>query len=61
MAKYYGSTCKGDCGGHKAGARYARGGGRKLSPYSSSFNKGMRTAQRQLKRRGKQIRLRKTK
>jgi len=61
MAKYYGSTCKGDCGGHRAGARYVRGGGRKLSPHSASFNKGMRVAQRQLKKRGKTTRLRKVK
>ena len=59
MAKYYGSTCKGGCGGHKAGARYVRSGGRKLSPHSPSFNKGMRVAQKQLKNKGKTTRLRK--
>lgn len=41
MAKFRGSVCKSDCGGHRAGFRYARSGGRKRSPYSSSFNKGM--------------------
>lgn len=43
--KYKGSICKQDCGGHRAGARYYRGGGRTSSPYSGSFNKGMRIAQ----------------
>jgi hypothetical protein len=43
--KYKGSTCSADCGGHRAGARYYRGGGRTPSPYSPSFNKGMRIAQ----------------
>ena len=41
MAKYKGSPCKGDCSGHRAGARYARNGGSQYSPYSSSFNNGM--------------------
>ena len=58
MAKYYGSKCKGDCSGHKAGARYVRRGGRKLTRTSASFNRGMRTAQRQLKNKGKVTRLR---
>lgn len=61
MAKYYGSGCKGDCGGHKAGARYVRSGGRKLTNHSPSFNKGMRIAQKQLKKKGKVARLRKPK
>lgn len=52
MAKYRGSTCKGNCAGHRAGARYARSGGRTLTRSSPSFNKGMRIAQRDLKRRG---------
>ena len=59
MAKYYGSQCKGDCSGHRAGARYARGGGRLLTKRSSSFNNGMRIAQRQLRNQGISIRLRK--
>ena len=42
---YKGSPCKHDCGGHKAGARYARGGGAKPSPSSRSFNNGMKIAQ----------------
>ena len=41
MAKFRGSACLTDCGGHRAGFRYARSGGRKRSPYSNSFNKGM--------------------
>lgn len=52
MAKYRGSTCKGNCAGHRAGARYARSGGRTLTRSSPSFNSGMRIAQRDLKRRG---------
>ncbi len=43
--KYKGSSCSADCGGHRAGARYYRGGGRKASAYSPSFNKGMRIQQ----------------
>lgn len=57
MAKYRGSPCKGNCAGHRAGARYARGGGRSLTRSSSSFNKGMRIVQRDLKRRGKRTRM----
>jgi len=58
MAKYYGSECKtGNCGGHKAGYRYAKGGGRMLTRSSSSFNKGMRIAQRHLKNQGIPVRL----
>lgn len=41
MAKFRGSVCKADCGGHRAGFAYARKGGTKRSPHSSSFNKGM--------------------
>lgn len=41
MAKFRGSTCKTNCGGHRAGFRYARSGGRTRSSSSSSFNKGM--------------------
>lgn len=58
MAGYYGSKCKGDCSGHRAGARYVRQGGRKLTAKSASFNRGMRIAQRQLKKKGKTTRLR---
>jgi hypothetical protein len=42
MAKYFGKQCKTDCSGHKAGAKYTRGGGRTLTRSSSSFNTGMR-------------------
>lgn len=46
MAKFRGlSQCKGNCSGHRAGARYARRGGATPSPYSSSFNKGMQIQQ----------------
>tara|TARA_B110000902_G_C14094044_1_gene508029 strand:- start:514 stop:687 length:174 start_codon:yes stop_codon:yes gene_type:complete len=41
---YKGSPCTKDCGGHRAGARYARSGGTTPSK-SPSFNKGMRIAQ----------------
>jgi hypothetical protein len=61
MAKYFGSQCKGNCDGHKAGARYARGGGRKLTKSSPSFNNGMRIVQKQLKNQGTMIRLSKPK
>ena len=36
-----GMRCKLDCGGHRAGYRYARDGGRTPSRYSPSFNEGM--------------------
>ena len=46
MAKYKGlSTCKGDCSGHRAGARYSRSGGATPSRSSSSFNNGMKIQQ----------------
>ena len=57
MAKYRGSQCKGNCDGHRAGARYARGGGRTLTRSSSSFNSGMRITQRDLKARGQRTRM----
>lgn len=58
MAKYYGSECKGPgCAGHKAGARYVRAGGRTLTKSSSSFNAGMRIAQKQLRKKGTVTRL----
>jgi hypothetical protein len=38
------SACKGDCSGHNAGYNYANGGGSTPSPYSGSFNNGMRIA-----------------
>lgn len=57
MAKYSGSTCKTDCSGHRAGARYARRGGRTLTRSSSSFNKGMRIQQKRLKARGVRTRM----
>ena len=58
---YYGKTCKGDCSGHKAGARYARSGGRTLTKSSSSFNEGMRIVQNQLKNKGQRTRMSVTK
>ena len=57
MAKYRGSPCKSNCAGHRAGARYARGGGRTLTRSSSSFNNGMRITQRVLKAAGKRTRM----
>tara|TARA_B110000977_G_scaffold194615_1_gene271563 strand:+ start:5909 stop:6106 length:198 start_codon:yes stop_codon:yes gene_type:complete len=58
MATYQGSQCKtGSCGGHKAGASYARRGGRTLTRSSSSFNNGMRIIQRRLKSGGKRTRM----
>lgn len=38
------SVCKTDCGGHRAGYSYGNSGGTTPSPYSSSFNNGMRIA-----------------
>jgi len=61
MAKYYGSECKGDCLGHKAGYRYVKSGGRLKTSTSPSFNKGMAIAQRHLKTQGVTTRLRKPK
>lgn len=55
MAKhgtYYGASCTGDCGGHRAGYGYGKGGGRALTRSSPSFNSGMRIAQRHLKNKG---------
>jgi hypothetical protein len=57
MATYYRSQCKGNCDGHRAGARYSRGGGRSLTRSSSSFNKGMRIVQAQLKKKGVRTRM----
>ena len=57
MASYRGSPCKGDCGGHRAGARYARNGGRTLTRSSPSFNNGMRIEQRAMKNKGKRTRM----
>lgn len=57
MASYRGSTCKTDCSGHMAGARYARAGGRTLTRSSSSFNAGMRAVQASYKRRGKNTKM----
>lgn len=57
MATYYKSQCKGACDGHKAGAGYARRGGRSLTRSSSSFNKGMRIVQKQLKNKGQRTRM----
>lgn len=59
MGKYYGSECKsGDCGGHKAGYRYVKSGGRLKISTSPSFNEGMRIAQRHMKNQGTSVRLR---
>jgi len=57
MATYKGSQCKTDCSGHRAGARYVRGGGRSLTRSSSSFNNGMRIQQSALKKKGVRSRL----
>lgn len=57
MATYRGFRCKTDCSGHRAGARYARNGGRSLTRSSSSFNNGMRVTQKQLKRKGIRTRM----
>jgi len=54
---YYGANCTGDCGGHRAGYRYAKGGGRALTRSSASFNSGMRIAQRHLKNQGVKSRM----
>ena len=62
MAKYGGNSClTSGCGGHKAGARYVRGGGRSLTRSSNSFNEGMRTQQQRLKKKGVRSRLSVTK
>jgi len=45
MAKFKGSQCTVDCGGHRAGFRYANSGGSLPSRYSPSFNNGMKIAQ----------------
>ena len=58
MAKYGGNQClTPGCGGHKAGARYVRSGGRSLTRSSPSFNEGMRTQQQRLKKQGVRTRL----
>ena len=57
MATYKGSPCKTDCSGHRAGARYVRGGGRSLTRSPSSFNSGMRLEQKALKNKGVRSRL----
>ena len=45
MARFRGvSECKGNCSGHRAGYRYAQGGGTTPARRSSSFNNGMRIA-----------------
>ena len=61
MAKYKGSQCITDCSGHRAGARYARRGGRSLTFSSPSFNKGMRLEQAAIKKKGKRTRMSYTK
>ena len=45
MAKFKGSPCLTDCGGHSAGFKYANSGGSLPSKYSPSFNNGMKIAQ----------------
>ena len=54
--KFRGANCKIDCGGHRAGFRYAERGGRKKSKYSSSFNRGMRIGIKAVKARRKRKR-----
>ena len=50
MAKFKGSQClTGDCGGHRAGFKYANQGGGLPSKYSPSFNNGMKMIQKFLK------------
>ena len=62
MAKYYGSECiTVSCAGRKTGAAYFRRGGRSLTYSSPSFNKGMRIAQQQAKKKGVKSRLSHTK
>jgi hypothetical protein len=61
MAKYKGSQCKWNCEGHMAGEAYVLGGGRLLTKSSSSFNNGMRIAQKDLKAQGINTRMRKPK
>jgi hypothetical protein len=54
MAKFRGSDClTSACGGHRAGFKYATGGGGKKSPHSPSFNKGMKIAVKATKARNK--------
>jgi hypothetical protein len=45
MAKFKGSQCLTDCGGHSAGFKYANSGGSLPSRFSPSFNNGMKIAQ----------------
>lgn len=46
MAKFKGSQClTGECGGHRAGFKYANNGGGLPSRFSPSFNNGMKIAQ----------------
>jgi len=54
---YYGFNCTQDCGGHRAGYRYAKDGGRILSRSSPSFSEGMRIAQQHLKNQGVKSRM----
>lgn len=61
MAKYRGSPCITDCSGHRAGAGYFRSGGRSKTRSSPSFNKGMRIAQGDAKKRGQRTRISLTK
>jgi len=51
VLKHKGKPCKIDCSGHRAGYRYARSGGTKFSPYSSSFNEGMSSYNRPKKKK----------
>lgn len=56
MAKFRGSKCLKDCGGHRAGYSYYMGGGRKKNPKAPSFNKGMKIGVKALKARNKRKR-----
>lgn len=53
--KYYGSVCSQGCEGHKAGYRYAKRGGRRLTNKSPSFNKGMAIAMRHLRNKRRRM------
>lgn len=49
--KFRGANCITDCGGHRAGFRYAERGGRKRAKRSPSFNRGMRIGIKAVKAR----------
>jgi hypothetical protein len=52
MAKFKGSRCLVDCGGHKAGYSYSKGGGSKTPHRNArSFKKGMKIAVQEKEKR----------